>query len=309
MIVLLSLAFSWNQSQTPEVLGLRLDESGWIWPPYEVFRIANRKIVERRYDRVHFSAQTFQSVPYDYAMPTDRTLYASAEPVPPGYLGSRQTGNMPQIIHVLAGEVQVELVGAYERLNEQGLFLIDANFDRSRVAGVRAVRVSAGAIVIIPPSSIHVLTNATTRKASIVRLDLLPEVDETGDVVWPNTPAEIDAAAVGLGRMLLQIETKAFSENAHIEFGLLTVPSGARLPIAKSSRLLILTSYSNTLTVVNDLAGLEETVQIADDSAFLHSTANDLNVLVPRALTKAFLVNSGSDPITVQVIAVIDPDA
>ena len=161
-----------RRDSASSALGFAFDETTPLWPPFEVFRVADGQIVERQSPSNGLaSLETMRISPFSLGIPPRINLDVISNVFRPGAEDRFVIGDMPAILRLATGEISVKF-----SLETPGpaLLLIPSPQRGStrweRVMPGQTSLLKPGAILVVPPGSQFTARNPTAASANILYL-------------------------------------------------------------------------------------------------------------------------------------------
>lgn len=282
-------------------LGLALDASAPLWPHYETFEVADGHIVERRTRSDGLvSLETLSRVPFSSEAPSGTALDLRRDTYAPGSASSFPTGPAPAIVHVVTGQIVVELT-------------VEASTHAIRLdsvpGGGRSAWKSqspegpqvleAGATLIVAPEAYVLVRNPNAIEAKVLVLTHREPADASTS--WEPLPYVPEAASPEVfgvtSQPLAGREPAQLKRPAQVRLGSMELMPRARLPIDPESHLLIAFPERGTpIVFIRQDGCLRSLAPSGDPTGELHCLTH------PGG---SVLLNAGDAPVRAWVAAVI----
>lgn len=227
----------------PSSLGLMLDASVPLWPHYESFEVAEGQIVERRSRSDGLvSVETLSRVPFSSEVASGTALDLRLDTYAAGSASSFPTGPAPAIVHVVTGQVIIELI--VEALTPA--IRLDPAPDGGRSAwqpqppeGKQVLE--AGSTLIVAPKALVRLRNPNADEAKVLVLVPRDPADaSTSREKMPYIQGDASPSVLGVtSQPLAGREPAQLEHPAQVRVGSMELMPRARVPIDPESQLLI----------------------------------------------------------------------
>ena len=288
-----------TSSPTP-MIGFWLDDRSVLWPEVEQFRVEEGWIVERRASWDGMAViEPVATNAFLVDIGQKRMVTVGLDTYSPGARGYYVPLYAPDMLLALSGELAIQQA---ESPDQAGFVLeIDDSGNNVAVFAPGSIEgVAPGDIKTLPAGSGYSVGNEHSVPATVLVVSM-PFVPPPSEVYEHYATSSMPGV---IGQSLARFELRDGESRANVAIGQVSLMPGGRLSVDPLTRLMVICAVSDTFrcTTFEPHSGRVGDVRI--DPHVNKAFANGSSIVLVRDGGGGVLVNGGSEPASVWVLAV-----